>query len=292
MNISSVSHTAFSSVSNVANTNAAATLRVGQSQIENRGAIFQPIDEVPRANNNPADTIIAVAGKTAGATPNNSVQNLTGIEQQSLRNRREQDQQQAQQESLERQQIQALVARDREVRHHERAHAAVGGQYTGSPRYVFERGPDGINYAVAGEVSISTGAIPGDPQATIQKAQIIRRAALAPLEPSAQDRSVAAQSVQLEAAARVEIQNQQVQERIEIQKQSEARAEQRDESFLLQERELGDNAESATVQTSLQEATEADIEQGAQRLSDVLSLRIREAGLFGVGPGQRLDQFI
>eukprot|EP01026_Neomeris_dumetosa_P052371 TRINITY_DN46319_c0_g1_i8.p1 TRINITY_DN46319_c0_g1~~TRINITY_DN46319_c0_g1_i8.p1 ORF type:complete len:240 (-),score=28.68 TRINITY_DN46319_c0_g1_i8:18-737(-) len=38
-----------------------------------------------------------------------------------------------------------LSARDREVRAHEQAHAAVGGLYAGAPTYQYERGPDGVN---------------------------------------------------------------------------------------------------------------------------------------------------
>lgn len=108
-------------------------------------------------------------------------------------------------ELAEQLEVQTLAARDREVRAHERAHAAVGGQYASAPTYQYERGPDGINYAVAGEVQISVGPVPGDPQATIEKAQIVRRAALAPAEPSAQDRQVAAQATQMEMQALVEL---------------------------------------------------------------------------------------
>lgn len=83
---------------------------------------------------------------------------------------------------------------DQEVRRHEAAHAAAGGPYAGAPRYTFERGPDGQLYAVAGEVSIDTAPVDGDPAATIQKLQTVRAAALAPGDPSAQDRAVAAQA--------------------------------------------------------------------------------------------------
>ncbi|MGI1680021.1 MAG: catalase [Cellvibrionaceae bacterium] len=117
-----------------------------------------------------------------------------------------------QQEEMEKQQleedqkiIQELSARDREVRNHERAHAAVGGQHAGAPSYTYERGPDGIGYAVGGEVSISTSKVAGNPQATIEKAQQVRRAALAPAEPSPQDRRVAASASQMEAEARQEL---------------------------------------------------------------------------------------
>jgi len=101
--------------------------------------------------------------------------------------------------------IAELVARDREVRSHEQAHAAAGGQYAGSPTYSFVKGPDGLNYAVGGEVSIDTAPVSGDPEATIRKAQIIRAAASAPAEPSPQDRRVAAQAATLESDARIEL---------------------------------------------------------------------------------------
>ena len=105
-------------------------------------------------------------------------------------------------------QVAKLAARDREVRAHEAAHANVGGVHAGAPRYSYTRGPDGRNYAVSGEVSIDLSPVAGDPQATINKAQLVRRAALAPAEPSAQDRSVANQAVAMEQQARAELQAQ------------------------------------------------------------------------------------
>ncbi|NMM45730.1 hypothetical protein HH303_14635 [Rhodospirillaceae bacterium KN72] len=98
-----------------------------------------------------------------------------------------------------------LQQRDAEVRRHEQAHAAVGGQYAGAPSYEYERGPDGQFYAVGGEVSIDTSAIPGDPEATIAKMQQVRRAALAPAQPSAQDRRVATEAQQALVEARAEL---------------------------------------------------------------------------------------
>ena len=59
----------------------------------------------------------------------------------------------------EQQQVRELSARDREVRAHEEAHANVGGRYAGSPTYSFQRGPDGKQYAVGGEVSIDVSPI-------------------------------------------------------------------------------------------------------------------------------------
>ncbi|TWC33236.1 SprA family protein [Pseudomonas sp. SJZ079] len=101
--------------------------------------------------------------------------------------------------------IAEMVSRDREVRAHEQAHAAVGGSYAGAPSYTYSRGPDGQRYAVGGEVSIDTAAVSNDPQATLSKMEVVVRAALAPAEPSSQDRSVAAQAQAQMAQARVEL---------------------------------------------------------------------------------------
>jgi hypothetical protein len=105
----------------------------------------------------------------------------------------------------EQEKIAELAARDREVRAHEQAHAAVAGAYAGGTTYQFVRGPDGVSYAVGGEVSINTSPIPNDPEATIRKAQQIRQAANAPADPSSQDRSVAAQAARMEIEARAQL---------------------------------------------------------------------------------------
>ena len=102
--------------------------------------------------------------------------------------------------SEEKQALDDLKARDREVRAHEQAHLASAGPYAkGPPSFEFQTGPDGKPYAVGGEVQIDTSKVAGNPQATLVKAQTIRRAANAPRDPSAQDRQVAAQAAQLEA---------------------------------------------------------------------------------------------
>lgn len=110
------------------------------------------------------------------------------------------------------QQIQKLEARDREVRVHEQAHQSAGGQYTGAASFTYQRGPDGLRYAVGGEVSIDTSKVEGNPQATLEKAEVIRRAALAPAEPSAQDRQVAATASQMKLEAQAELAVQRVEE--------------------------------------------------------------------------------
>jgi hypothetical protein len=126
---------------------------------------------------------------------------------------KEQQQQQAEKQlaqaeqkaaQLDGQEVQELKSRDAEVRAHEAAHAAAGGQYAGSPTYEFKRGPNGNRYAVGGEVSIDTSAVSGDPRATINKMLQVRAAALAPANPSGQDRSVAAQASQISSDAQAE----------------------------------------------------------------------------------------
>lgn len=103
-------------------------------------------------------------------------------------------------------QIAELKSRDQEVRAHERAHMMVGGSLVRKgASYQYQTGPDGQRYAVGGEVSIDTSAVSGDPSATIRKMQQVKRAALAPAEPSGQDRAVAASAAQTEAAARQEL---------------------------------------------------------------------------------------
>ncbi|MBL4910742.1 MAG: hypothetical protein JKX78_12120 [Alteromonadaceae bacterium] len=105
------------------------------------------------------------------------------------------------------QQITSLKRRDQEVKAHESAHAAVGGSVTGAPSFSYKRGPDGKNYAVDGEVSVDVSAVSGDPQATIAKMQKVHAAALAPLNPSAQDKRVAAQAAKNSSAAQSELLN-------------------------------------------------------------------------------------
>ena len=103
----------------------------------------------------------------------------------------------------ERAQVEELKRRDREVRAHEQAHMAAGaGLITRGASFTYKRGPDGQQYAIGGEVGIDVSAVPGDPAATIRKAEQVRSAALAPASPSGQDRAVAAAAAQMAAEAR------------------------------------------------------------------------------------------
>ncbi len=102
--------------------------------------------------------------------------------------------------------VDRLRQRDREVKQHELAHLMTAGKYArGGTNYQFVTGPDGKRYAVSGEVALDTSEVPGDLEATLVKAKTIRRAALAPAKPSAQDLRVAAQAAQMELKAKMEI---------------------------------------------------------------------------------------
>lgn len=99
-------------------------------------------------------------------------------------------------------QVEKLKERDREVRRHEQSHiAASAGHARGGASYEYQVGPDGKQYAVGGHVAIDMSPVAGDPRATLQKAQAVRRAATAPAEPSGADMAVAAAAAQMAAEA-------------------------------------------------------------------------------------------
>ena len=150
-------------------------------------------------------------------------------------------------EEIERQELEQtreLAQRDREVRAHEQAHAALGGQYTSAPSYTYQRGPDGRLYAVAGEVKIDTSPIPNDPEATLEKAELIQRAALGVAEPSPADRAAAADARAMAAEARAEI----------LQREEAIRAEEAED--VSTEEEESDEDDSPTAGERLQELRE------------------------------------
>lgn len=89
--------------------------------------------------------------------------------------------------------VEELKQIDTKVRNHELAHITAGGSYiTSAANFTYKKGPDGKDYAVGGEVGIDVTPVPGDPEATIRKMRQVRQAALAPGDPSPQDRKVAA----------------------------------------------------------------------------------------------------
>lgn len=108
----------------------------------------------------------------------------------------------------EQQMVQQLKQRDMEVKTHEMAHLAVAGQYaSGGASFTYQQGPDGRRYAIGGEVPIDLSA-EKTPEETIAKMRTIKRAAMAPAEPSSADRGVAATATALESQARQEVQTQ------------------------------------------------------------------------------------
>jgi hypothetical protein len=108
--------------------------------------------------------------------------------------------------------VEELAKTDRKVRQHEQAHMAAGGALvTSGASYEYETGPDGKRYAVGGEVGISLAG-GRTPEETVQRARQIRAAALAPADPSAQDRSIAAAAGQMEMQAMQEIAAQRMEE--------------------------------------------------------------------------------
>ena len=102
--------------------------------------------------------------------------------------------------------IESLQARDREVKAHEMAHLSAAGSFAlGGASFRYQTGPDGVRYAVAGEVPIDISAVEGDPEASLKKAETIRKAALAPASPSAQDQRIAAKAAVMSAKASAEL---------------------------------------------------------------------------------------
>lgn len=105
----------------------------------------------------------------------------------------------------EKRQVEKLRQRDNEVRTHEMAHvAAAGPLHRSGPHYTYTTGPDGKRYATGGHVNIDTSR-GKTPEETIRKAQQVRRAALAPAEPSSTDRAVATEAARMEAEAQREL---------------------------------------------------------------------------------------
>jgi hypothetical protein len=99
-----------------------------------------------------------------------------------------------------------LRSRDVAVRTHESAHIAAGDGYIiGGAAYSYQTGPDGLHYAVGGEVGIDTSTIPGKPEETLRKMRIVKAAALAPSQPSSADFAIAAAAAQAEATAMAEV---------------------------------------------------------------------------------------
>ena len=128
----------------------------------------------------------------------------------------------------EQQIVAELKVTDQKVRAHEQAHISAGGSYIlGGATFEYEKGPDQKRYAVGGEVSIDSSPVRDNPEATIAKMQVVRAAALAPAEPSAQDRAVASSASMEEGQARAELRDKRA---AEARESAESRAQDSDNS--------------------------------------------------------------
>jgi hypothetical protein len=90
-----------------------------------------------------------------------------------------------------------LERMDRDVRDHKMAHYFGAQPHTAFPEYWYVRGPLGRRYAASGITRFDASVIEGDVPGSIVKLQKLRRAALAPREPSEEDRRVVAAIDQL-----------------------------------------------------------------------------------------------
>lgn len=161
--------------------------------------------ELDKQQRNPpsssGDTVtLSQEGKDKAAQVSGNGQAATNLDEQDLR------------------QLQQLKRRDIEVRTHEQAHlSAAGAHAKGGPSFTYQKGPDGNSYAVGGEVGIDVSK-ESTPEATISKMQTIKRAALAPANPSSADRRIAAQATAKEMQAQQELMAQQQEELLQSDK--------------------------------------------------------------------------
>ncbi|HEY5607172.1 MAG TPA: putative metalloprotease CJM1_0395 family protein [Alphaproteobacteria bacterium] len=84
-----------------------------------------------------------------------------------------------------------LRSRHREVQEHEMEHYETGRPHTGAPEYWCVTGPDEKMYAVGGITPFDVTPIRGDIPATLRKYRTLKRAALAPHQPSDVDEMLA-----------------------------------------------------------------------------------------------------
>lgn len=248
---------------------------VGQENPEARNTSFKPVEEA-------SETARTQGRRDAdefrdGRETDNPVEERSEGEQR----REEQREQQAREDRLaerqeveDKREVERLSARDREVRAHEQAHQTAGGNLAGAASYRYEKGPDGVSYAVSGEVPIRLGSGGNDPQEALDIARRVQRAALAPAEPSVQDRQVAAQAAQMEQEALQDIaaleRQEQTQQREELQVDREERAAEEKE----REEQVREE-EQAQAERERLERNSREQERQSQSASQLLDLNRR-----------------
>jgi hypothetical protein len=149
--------------------------------------IAAPIATPVAAGPAPAQAAPAAEAVRGGGIPLVDAANLIAVQESGQAARRDNPTELTEEEERI---VQKLRRQDAEVRRHERAHAAAAGPYGSPPVFQYTRGPDGKLYAIDGEVRIDVNA-ESSPEATIAKMEIVIRAALAPANPSSEDRAVA-----------------------------------------------------------------------------------------------------
>jgi hypothetical protein len=148
---------------------------------------------------------VSLSSRGKDLSKNRSTKNVPGQNDSSLSdNNKNSYQQELTQDELKL--VTELQKRDKEVRTHEQAHLAAAGQYAaGGASFSYTAGPNGKRYANSGSVPIDLGE-EKTPEETIQKMRTVKRAALAPANPSGADRRIAAQASSKEVQAMKEIQ--------------------------------------------------------------------------------------
>lgn len=179
-------------------------------------------------------------------------------------------------------QVRVLARRDREVKSHEATHKALAGRYAGAPSYEFKKGPDGVLYAFAGSVSIDTSPIPGDSAATLRKAQVIKRAAMGPSDPSAADRAIASAASNMAANASAELAREMQRQREQDDSQEGVEADEPINASVTttQSAERSDRSSKEEEEKEVEDIEPAEIELPTQIIDAALNKKLVELGVF------------
>ncbi len=139
----------------------------------------------------------ANAQKQIVSEKNGTQEDTRGLEKNDASKKSEENKEQSNKDNTqltqeEKVELTKLKAADTKVRAHEAAHQS-GPAASGGASFTYQKGPDGVMYAVAGEVPvrIQTGSTP---QESISNLQGVIATALAPADPSPQDLSVASKA--------------------------------------------------------------------------------------------------
>jgi len=187
-------------LSSITNSGYAATVQTGSTGKAAEGQATSGTEQsTPAATGSgirlPEDTVTLSGKQPDTKTDQKSAEKTTGSPEAAQTEPKPGEKTTATGQSIEDPAIQAQIAKlkqtEEKVKAHEAAHKAVGGNLASSASYSYTRGPDGQSYITGGEVQIdmSDGRTP---QETISRMQQVIRAALAPSDPSGQDRAVAA----------------------------------------------------------------------------------------------------